>query len=154
MFQKISTTLVITFTLSALVSTSSFAHLKIGKYAGKSADFSACSFEVKQIRFEGIKHPINERVDVVIGSELFVLSHLPEVNASVKTEESTVLFDGDHLTGAKGIPQGGVGVVLTMSHAEVNEGPVEITMITHAYKDPAKTTKWQCSGLAFQSAFH
>ena len=144
MFQKFSMVVVLGLVVA---SSPSFAHLKIGKYVGKKADTESCSFEVKAVRFEGMKHPLNERVDVLMGSEPFVLSHAP----AVSVEKATVLFDGVHLSGAKGVAGGGLGAVLTMSHEEGHEGPVEIAMIKHDYKDATKSTQWVCMGLEFQA---
>jgi hypothetical protein len=127
-----------------LLSTSAFAHLEPGKYVGTTREGHECTFEVLAIRFEGARHPLNERVDVRTGGGIaMTLSHLPKIDVEAKA----ALADKDHLTGATGIPGGAFGIVLTMVHSEELDGPKEIAFVSHDYKKPEASVAVVCGGL-------
>lgn len=139
--------LFLTALVATLIAPSAFAHLELGKYAGtlKNGE-SSCSFEVRSVSFvENRRHPLNERVELVVGDTRFVLSHQPKINVA----DGSVGFDKDNLSGALGTSYGGTAAVLAMSHTEGNEGPRSLTIAIHDYKRNLKETS-VCTNLAHQ----
>ncbi len=133
------------FVLVLLVSSVAHAHLKKGTYAGALADGSACSFEVRDVRYaNGLPHPLNERAEISAQGKTWVLAHPPLLD----TEAGLVLFDHDRLVGTEGVSGGGVAAVLRMSHEDGMDGPVSLTVLRHDYRDPSKNVRSICSKLA------
>ena len=59
-----------------------YAHIEIGTYTGKNDAREACSFEVKGVTFkDNVRHPLNERVVIVVDGQTFELSHRPMIDS-------------------------------------------------------------------------
>lgn len=144
--------------LAVFVATPVFAHVEVGAYNGKTADGQDCSFEVKGVNFTyGIRHPLNERVEIELGHVVYVLQHLPRVDLS--TEE--VLFDREQLTGAMGVQGAANALVLKMNHTDgvvsrlrrdalSQEGPESLTIVTQDYRYGSRK-KSVCGDLTFSA---
>jgi hypothetical protein len=124
------------------------AHLKLGTYRGFEPNSGApCALNVSAIRFEGgIRHPLNERVDITVEGRSWTLVHPARIDAS----SGKVLFSGATLEAAQGISGGAEAAVLTMSHEEGKEGPQELILLQHDYRDESRSLKRVCSGLVFE----
>lgn len=133
--------------LAMLVAIPAFAHLELGTYKGKTADGRECTFEVKSVSFvRDLKHPLNERVEILVDGETYTLQHLPRVNA----ETGDVLFERDLLTGAAGYAGGALAAVLKMEHSTDRDGPISLTLLNHSYKYKSKASSF-CGDLAHQN---
>ena len=131
-----------------ILSSPAFAHLKVGTYQGRDqATGEPCAVRIQSVDFEGgLRHPLNERVTIQRGDQIWVLRHPVQIDQAL----GRVGFSGASLEGSRGIPSGGEGFVITMSHEEGNEGPQEFLMIRHHYRDSSKNQRIVCAGLAFQ----
>lgn len=128
------------------ISQLSWAHVEIGTYVGKTTEAADCSFEVKEVSFAGgVKHPLNERVSILVEEEEMTLSHpgLPDA------ESREIGFDHDHLNAVRGVAGGALAVSLTMEHSEEKDGPKEVWFLKD-YKDNSKDMFWFCGELAFK----
>jgi hypothetical protein len=169
------------FLLIALLSTSAFAHFKLGLYNGIDQDGQACniSFNKKTYRF-GKKHPLNEEVHVHVvepGNE-FVLGHKALFTSWSREEmceefgipqeycpDTEVAPDGkiepdkNALTGAKGeyLENFSSNSVLkvVMGHEEGKEGPQSylLEMSINSLEGPDFLTGFiKCEDLKFVRA--
>lgn len=129
--------------LTLLIAPPAFAGLELGHYEGVTQDGQACTFQVSKVYFAGVKHPLNERVELTSGETQFTLVHMPVLDI----ENKSVLFDREHLTGTLGVPGGAVAAVMTMIHSDEFHGPSDFTLVQHNYKSPDKSAKTVCSQL-------
>jgi hypothetical protein len=130
----------------SLSGSTAWANLQIGRYSGVTPDGAACGFDVLAVEFEGgLRHPLNERVRVVVEGGNWVLRHAP----SIKSAELKVEFDHDHLTAAMGERGAAQAVELTMDHSEGKDGPSKIIWLRHDVRNPSASFMWECGGLKF-----
>ena len=135
----------ITSLLVVLISTSAFAHFKIGTYKGTSLTGEACQFEILNVKFKNkLKHPLNERVSIKIGNykKAITMTHLPQVdlvNLKVRPKKGV-------LSAVKATKSGAQAVELVMNE----EGPVHLSFITDNYKDKTQSQRYTCQNLVFQ----
>jgi hypothetical protein len=133
-----------------LSSVSAEAHLKVGKYQGKLGTAGeSCEIEIKAIEFpSGVRHPLNERVRVVVNGVEWVLSHAP----SVSEAPLSVQWDSSHLTGAQGTREGAFFLSLEIDHTEGHEGPSQF-VLTEDYRDAGTQDRMStCQGLSFNGS--
>ena len=120
-----------TLAMFALVPAVSSAHLEVKKYSGVNTQGAACTVEVKAITFQNnVKHPLNERVEVVYGERSYFLSHPGETD--LKTGE--VGFNHDMLQAITALSTGAESVTLLISHDPGSEGPRELVYSRHDWK--------------------
>jgi hypothetical protein len=136
------------FALSALailaLAPAARAHLEIGTYRGVDRAGAPCSFEVKSVEFkDGVRHPLNERVKIVLDGKEWTLRHLPRVDVA----RSVIGFERDLLSAAEGTITGADAVGLVMSHAPDNHGPVEIARMRDDREDPSRILRTTCGEL-------
>lgn len=133
-----------------LSSVSAEAHLKVGKYQGRlTPGGGACEIEIKAIEFPtGVRHPLNERVRVVVSGVEWVLSHAP----SVGDTPLSVKWDSNHLTGAQGSREGAFFLSLEIDHTEGHEGPSQF-VLTEDFRDAGTQDRISaCQGLSFSES--
>lgn len=119
------------FVLAGLVPAVGSAHLELKKYFGVNAQGAACTFEVKAITFQNnIKHPLNERVEVVFGERSYFLSHPGQTDVAT----GQVGFNHDILQAISAMNTGAESITLLMSHEEGKEGPTELVYSRHDWK--------------------
>jgi len=112
-----------------LISAPAFAHLNKGPYVGTTEDGKACGFEVLDVQFDGgVRHPLNERVQVEVDGTRFELRHLPRLDV----QTGAIEFDGAHLSGAFATAQGKFAAVLWMDHSEGFDGPRVLNIMHQA----------------------
>lgn len=123
------------------------ASVQIGSYEGKLANGDACSFEVKSFAFAGgVRHPLNERATIQFQGTEYVLSHSPVVDEAA----GTVLFNHDDLRAIIAVPGGATALLLKMDHSEGRDGPSELVLMSHDYRNAANNTRVACTGLTFK----
>ena len=134
----------IIFTL-LLVSVTSNAGMEEGIYAGKK-NGQKCSVEVKSIYFENsLRHPLNERIKVIVENESFTLGHPPVISP----KDSIAFFNHDELSGITAISDGAHALVVEMENSATKEGPKQFTMIQHNWKTKSKQS-WICKDLVLE----
>lgn len=139
--------LILNFVLGLLIQ-SAYAHVEIGEYRGVDSNKQNCSFQVKSVVFlKGIKHPLNERVEILVGTETLTLQHLPVINFDALTVEQ----EKEVLTGTSVNDEAKLGVVLKMDHSNGHDGPSVFSMVTDNFSDPSLNKKLICSDLVFVS---
>ena len=120
------------------------AHLEIGTYRGTAGDGAECRFEVKAIEFkDGIRHPLNERVKIVIEGAEWTLKHQPRIDL----ERSAIGFERDLLSSAVGTVAGADAVALVMDHSPGHHGPVELVRMSQNREDPSRNLRASCGSL-------
>ena len=126
-------------------SSSAMAHFELGDYKGTAADGSSCSFTVKGVSFEdNLRHPLNERIEIVFIGITYKLAHLPVVDAVA----GTVRFDHSHLRAIRGVATGGESFTVSMDEREDHEGPSSFVFLNDNYKVSTSSSKLSCEGLA------
>ena len=118
-----------------------FANIEPGTYNGKDAAGQACSFLVADSFFaNGMKHPLNERVNVKYGEMSLALSHPPLVDLSTLTTS----FTHEVLQAVIPTESGANAFVVKMNHEK--HAPESFTVIMNDWKNDTKSSLI-CSGL-------
>lgn len=124
-----------------LVSVSAQAHVEPGVYKGTKADKSECSFIAGETYFErGTPHPLNERIQITVGSDVFVVGHPPVID----TEDSYVFFNHDIFQGLLPTATGAKVIEIAMEHSNRFEGPTAFTFIENNWKTKERVA-YKCS---------
>lgn len=119
------------FALISLFAISASAHVEPGVYNGRTETGAACSMLAEETYFEGgVAHPLNERVKIRVGSDLFVVRH----PAAIDSQQATVTFNHDSFEGLVATPQGGRALIVAMSHDAGREGPTGYRLIDHQWR--------------------
>ena len=106
------------------------AHIAPGVHKGETANGQACEMSVGKTYFENnIHHPLNERIEITINGDSFVVYHPPVVSV----DEKMAYFNHDQFQGVLATDVGAKAVVIKMEHTATSEGPVEFSLITHEY---------------------
>jgi hypothetical protein len=132
--------------LSALfVTTTASAHIEPGTWMGKTAQGAECGFVAGPAYFEpNVQHPLNERIKVQIGTDVFVMQHPPVVDAAT----STAFFNHDLFQGVLATSTGARALIIQMVHETGKEGPTAFQLIDHAWKTNSRKSVI-CRGLTF-----
>lgn len=130
--------------LAGLVAaTSASAHLQTGTYTGTTRAGEPCSFLVEKIEFVESRHPLNERVTVVIQNEVFVLSH--DLVIDPTTFKTRIVKD--ILSGTKGRESLSMQAMIAMDHSPGRDGPVSASFMVDDSKSGSSPQRWMCGGL-------
>jgi hypothetical protein len=133
------------FALSALPA---LAGIEPGTYLGSSADGQPCSMLAKETYFlGGVRHPLNERVDVELNGQAFVLQH----PAVISVEESLASFNHDAFESVLPTSEGAQALIVNMMHSEDDSGPIAFQHIAHKWRADERV-KLECNGLQLQPA--
>ncbi len=120
-----------------------FAHIEPGTYQGKKSDGSPCSMTAQAAYFENkTSHPLNERIKISVDQIDFTVGHPPIVDSS----KPLVFFNHDQFQGIAPTKTGAQALVVTMNHAEGQEGPTDFTFMESKWK-AKENTSYQCTGL-------
>ncbi len=126
------------FLITLLFSASAMAHLEEGNFNGTTNTGESCTMTVGKNYFENnFAHPLNERIEVTVENEKFVVQHPAVVN----TEEQTASYNHDLFQGVAPNKLGAKALVIKMSHSENSEGPTEFNLIQHEYKANIRSLK-------------
>lgn len=129
-----------------LASTVASAHIQVGTYKGSDGTDGGCSLEVKEVFFQnGVRHPLNERVRVVVGGVEFVVGHPPVID----TAASVAHFNHDLFQGVLPTDVGAKALEIKMEHGVAADGPTEFRVVDHAWSEQTGT-KTECLALMFQ----
>jgi hypothetical protein len=125
---------------------SAYAHVEPGLYTGTTPTGKACSMIAIRSFFEnGLAHPLNERVVLQVGNDVFTVGHPPVVSP----EKSVVHFNHDFFQGLLPFLGGAKALIIGMNHEEGKEGPTGFTFLEHQWKSDARM-KIECRGLVFR----
>jgi len=106
------------------------AHIAPGVHKGETADGEACEMTVGRTYFENnVGHPLNERIEITIDGDRFVVQHPPVISV----DQKMAYFNHDLFQGVLATSVGAKAVVIKMEHTATSEGPVEFSLITHEY---------------------
>lgn len=113
------------------------AHIEPGIYKGLTADGQACQFEAgANYYLEDVKHPLNERIDMIYNGADYVVQHPPIVDEAT----TTVHFNHDAFHGVLATPTGGKALIIHMLHTDTFNGPGSFTAIDHQWKTGLKVS--------------
>jgi hypothetical protein len=133
--------------LCLLISLNAFADLKIGVYEGnEKGSEQSCLLVVKEVTFKNDqKHPLNERVDILVSQSLtqFNLSHLPKLNL----ETGTIGPEKGILTDAIVKINYTEAVRLKLVHTAAYTGPVNYAYLKNTKE--GEITNFHCENLKF-----
>lgn len=127
------------------VSTQAFAHIEPGSHVGATAKGASCSMEADVTYFENsMKHPLNERIKIKVGSDEFLVGHPPVIDAA----QELAHFNHDVFHGVLPTSTGAKALVIEMVHTQSAEGPIAFTVVENNWKTGAKSSI-RCEGLKF-----
>jgi hypothetical protein len=91
------------------------AGLELGVYEGKTPQQEACLVAIENVEYIGVKHPLNERVKVLVSfsESNFILSHPKNIDLTL----GTVRANGSTLSGALANQFGSEAVILNLTHS-------------------------------------
>lgn len=132
--------------LSVLLSSAAaLAHIEPGTWMGKTEAGADCGFLAGPAYFEpNVKHPLNERIKVQIGNDVFTVQHPPVIDGAT----STAFFNHDLFQGVLGTAEGARALIIQMVHSAKQEGPTAFQLIDHSWKSNTKQSAI-CRNLKF-----
>ncbi len=133
--------------LCALVFTSlASAYVENGVYIGLTDDQKACQMTiVRQYYIDNVRHPLNERVVVMLDGQELTIAHPPIINST----DGTVSFNHDLFQGAYPSNGGASAFEVEISHKEGQSAPVAFHVMAHFWSTGVKTVS-HCRGLQRQ----
>lgn len=132
---------ILLFTL--LLSSPALAHVEVGTYKGMTPDGKECSMHAGVTYFEkNMPHPLNERIQITVGADVFVVGHPPVVNAA----EGTAFFNHDVFQGVLPVASGARAIEIEMVHTDAFEGPARFTWIENNWRTREKSV-YTCTNL-------
>ncbi len=121
------------------------AHVEPGTYTGKTATGETCVMIAKGQYFENkTPHPLNERIQVEVNGNAFVVGHPPIIDAA----KAIAFFNHDVFHGVLAISGGARALEIRMMHTEEFEGPAGFTLIENKWSTDTKTSI-ACENLVF-----
>lgn len=132
--------------LIALFGTSNaMAHIEPGLWKGVNDSGAECGFIAGATYFEpNVHHPLNERIRVQVGSDVYTVQHPPVVVSN----PATAYFNHDLFQGVLATQTGARALLIAMVHEEGREGPVSFQMIDHSWKTNIRQSV-TCKNLKF-----
>jgi hypothetical protein len=131
------------------ISVPAFAKLEEGDYRGTDTDGNECGFEIKKVSYvDDERHPLNERVEIVVDGVNVVLAH-PQ---TIDMEQGTVEIDHDKFIGAIGVEGGIVAANLAIEHEEkeASETPTSLTLLRIDENDSSNNVTLVCEQLEYK----
>lgn len=130
-------------TLLLLLPLTALAHIEDGVYEGKDDKGATCEMKSNKTYLDGtLKHPLNERVELIVNNITFIVQH----PAIIDETKATAGFDHDQFKGVTPNKTGADALVIKMVHTEDYEGPSEYYFINHQY-NPDSRHVIKCSNL-------
>ncbi len=131
-----------------LVGSFALADLDSGHYQGVDSSGLSCEILVGDVSFEnGVKHPLNERVSVVVNGQEWSLSH-PKV---IDEESGKVRFNHSYfeatISTARDGKFGAQYLKMTIDHDAEPHRPKEYIYLNDSYRDSVSSTKIECKSL-------
>jgi hypothetical protein len=104
------------------------AHLEPGVYKGKDQNLEDCSFEVKRTYFkDGVKHPLNERIEIVIAGLAREVQHPALITYPSGVESGRVHFNHDIFEAVYSTAVGAQSITVDFDHDA--KLPTQFTLI-------------------------
>lgn len=124
------------------------ADIDSGNYQGVDQNGGQCQVVVGEVTFEGgVRHPLNERLEVELDGVRWTLSHKKVVDE----DNGTVRFDHNYFEGTIAVARnqrfGAQYLKITIDHDAEPHRPVEFIYLNDDYKDNQKNLKQICSQL-------
>lgn len=120
--------------LSILASAAAMAHIEPGVWKGSVSASADCFMEVGAQTFENnLKHPLNERIQIKIGSTDFSVHHPYSINSTT----GEVGFNHDLFEAVAPTKTGSYALVIQMAHTDEFEGPTSFDVMEHNWKSGA-----------------
>ncbi len=120
--------------LSILASAAAMAHIEPGVWKGSVSSSADCFMEVGAQTFENnLKHPLNERIQIKIGSTDYSVRHPYSINAAT----GEVGFNHDLFEAVAPTKTGSYALVIQMAHTDEFEGPTSFDVMEHNWKSGA-----------------
>ena len=127
----------------ALLPLMAAAHVENGVWIGKTDSGDQCEMTAVKTYFDGVlKHPLTERIDLIVNGLNFTVQHPPVIDEA----KPEAFFDHDQFKGIIPTTMGATALVLKMTHTKTYEGPAEYYLINHDYK-AAISSVIKCAGL-------
>jgi len=110
------------------LSLSSYAHIEQGLWRGVVNDSANCYMEVGAQSYENnLRHPLNERIEIKIGSTQYSVKHPAHLDFS----KGEVGFNHDLFEGITPTKTGAFALQIKMIHTDHFEGPSELSIMEH-----------------------
>lgn len=132
------------FVLMIFAATTARADLVTGLFKGTDLEGHACEINVVSVGHEGdLRHPLTERVTVVLNGQEWKLGHPAEVNE----EASKVRFNHNSFRGITPTKVGAQFLRLNIDHDAEPHAPTSYTFVNDNYRDDVKSGTITCTGL-------
>jgi hypothetical protein len=133
----------ILFLTATLMSLSLSAHIEPGTWKGTISPEADCFFEVGAQTFENnMQHPLNERIQITIGSTSYSIRHPYQINPI----DGSVTYNHDLFEAVTPTANGAYALQIHMEHSESYEGPTSLSVMEHNWKTGFKEVL-NCSNL-------
>lgn len=120
------------------------ADLLTGVFKGTDAEGHPCEISVVSVGFENdMRHPLNERVTVVLSGQEWKLAHPSEINES----KGKVRFNHNSFLGITPTKTGAMFLRLNIDHDAEPHAPTSYTYVNDNYRDESKSVVMNCTGL-------
>lgn len=131
-------------------SVSAWAHIDVGTHTGsESMTLSSCKMTVLGQSFlNNEHHPLNERIEIVIGEDKFTVGHPYEIQDA--STPASVKFNHDLFQGVLATKDGAKALTVHMSHEGGKEGPKSFTYTNHNWRT-GESTSFTCRDLKHTS---
>jgi hypothetical protein len=114
------------------------AHIKPGDHFGTQRDGQKCSMTVGKTYFiDDFKHPLQERIEIKINGEDFLVQHPPVISPS----RSLAFFNHDRFHAINANPTGAKAVVIDMGVVDGHKAPTRFVLIDQNYKEKTQSKK-------------
>lgn len=111
------------------------AHIEPGTWKGTVNENANCFMEVGAQTYEGgLKHPLNERISITIGSINYSVRH----PYSIDTTTGEVGFNHDLFEAVVPTKTGAYALQIKMIHTDEFEGPSSLSVMEHNWKNDQK----------------
>lgn len=129
--------LAFTLTILNLFSNTASAHVEPGTFSGKTPDGTDCFMVAGKTEFiDGLKHPLNERIPMTVGTMKFTVNHPTKIDSS----KGTVTFDHDLFQGLLATKTGANAIEIVMEHSGTYEGPRSFTVMEDSWAAKKQVT--------------
>lgn len=115
----------------ALLSFAASAHIEPGTWKGTVSSEANCFMEVGEQTFENnTANPLNERIQITIGSTSYSVRHPYQIDAV----KGTVTYNHDMFEAVTPTKTGAFALQIHMEHSENYEGPTSMSVMEHDWK--------------------
>lgn len=114
------------FSIACLVSHSIYANIQPGTWSGRVSDQARCFMDVGAQTFENnIKNPLNERIEITMGSTTYSVRHPYSIN----TQDGTVTVNLNLLEAVAPTKTGAYALQIVVEHTSDFDMPVSLSVM-------------------------